>query len=102
MCAVYVCICHQANAVVAQAISSEVFAFDPQSQCGDEGLNFVVLVDLGVVGFLNVEDFASLRKNGLESAIASLLRTTTRRVPLHNEDLRFARVTSRTIRQLTG
>ncbi len=64
---------HQDELAVAQLGDVEVVLADAAAERGDHGADFFVAQHLVVAGFLDVEDLALERKDGLELAVAALL-----------------------------
>ena len=65
-------------------------------------MNLGVLIDLGVVCFLDVQDLAPQGQDGLETTITALLGGATGRITLHDVDLRFGGIAGAAIGQLAG
>ena len=68
----------------------------------DERLDLGVLEHLVDAGPLDVEDLAPDGQDGLGARIAGVLGRAAGRVPLHDEQLRLARVARRAVDQLAG
>ena len=81
---VHVGVGHDHDSVVTEVLHIEVLTLDPQAQGGDQRLNLSVLVDLGVVGLLDVEDLAPQRQDRLETTVAALLGGATSGVTLND------------------
>ena len=93
---------HDHDAVVTQILHIKIFSFDAQTKGCYERLNFCVLVDLGVIGFLDVEDLAAQRKDRLETPIPALFGGSTSGVALHDVNLGFGRIAGAAIGQFAG
>ena len=98
---VHVGVGHDHDTVVAEVLHIEVLALDPQAQGRDQRLDLRVFVDLGVVGFFNVEDLAPQRQDRLKAAVAALLGGATSGVALNDVDLRFAGVAGAAVSQFS-
>ena len=97
---------HDDDAVIAQLVDIEIipahtFA-DAGAQRGDEGEDLVAGEQLFVAGFLDVEDLAAQRQDGLELPVAALLGAAASGVALDDVDLAHRRVFLLAIGQLAG
>jgi hypothetical protein len=70
---VHVRVGHQNNFVVAKLAGVEIVFADAGAECGDDAANFLVAEHFVVAGFLDVEDLALERQDGLVAAIAAAL-----------------------------
>ena len=65
-------ISHDHDAVISQVFNIKLLALNAQSEGCNQGLNLSVLVDLGIISFLNIEDLSAQRQNGLIAPITAL------------------------------
>ena len=100
--AVHVGVGHDHDPVVTEVLHVEVLTLDPQAQGRYQRLDLSVLVDLGVIGLLDVEDLAPQRQDCLEATVAALLGGATSGVALHDVDLGFAGVAGAAVGQFSG
>ena len=77
----------QQDDLVIPGLLEVEFVADVGPDGGDERLDLGVLKNLGQPGFLDVEDLAPDRENGLYPGVASLLGRAGRRIALDDEEL---------------
>ena len=101
---VHVGVRHEDDLVVAELLVGELVGpgGDLDTQRGDHVLDLLVVEDLVEAGLLDVQDLAAQRQDGLEVAVARLLRRAAGGVALHQVELRLARVLRRAVGQLAG
>ena len=73
MSAIYISVGHDHNAMVTKIFNLKIFALNSQAQSSDQRLDFSIFVDLGIISFLNIENLATKREDGLISPITTLL-----------------------------
>ena len=88
--AVHVGVSHDDDPVITKILLFEFFAPNAKTKGRNQGLDFGVFVDLGVVGFLDVENLAAQGQDGLKTPIPALLGRTASGIPFHDVDLGFA------------
>ena len=91
--AVHVGVSHNDDPVITKILLIEFFAPNAKAKGRNQGLDFGVFVDLGVVGFLDVENLAAQGQDGLKTTIPALLGRTASGIPFHDVDLGFAGIT---------
>ena len=84
---IHISISHDHDAVIPQIFHIELFTLDAQAEGRDQGLNLGVLVNLGVIGFLNIQNLAPQRQDRLVAAITPLLGGATCGVTLNDINL---------------
>ena len=89
MRAVYVCVGHDDDAVIAQLgkIKGAAAVLNPCAERNDQRANVVAPQDLVDARLLNIEQLAAQWEDCLEAAIASLLCRSTGRLALHDVEL---------------
>ena len=100
MGAIHISVCHDHNPVITQIFGIKIFPFNPQTQGSNQGLDFSIFINLGIIGLFNIEDLASQRQDCLETTITALLGGAASRISLNNVDLGFSRIARTAIRQL--
>ena len=80
---------HQDDLVVAELLVVELVGLggEPDAERGDDVLDLLVVEDLVEPGLLDVQDLAAQREDGLEVAVARLLRRAAGRVALDEVEL---------------
>ena len=101
MLAIDVRIRHQNNLVVACLLNIEVIT-NAGTESGNHRLNFSVGQGTVQASTLNVQDLTAQRQNSLSVRVATLNSRTTRRVTLHQVNLRDRRILRGAVLELTG
>ena len=86
---IHVRIRHDHHTVITEIFNIEILSFNPQAKGRNQRLDLSVFINLGIVGFLDVENFSAQRKNRLKTTIASLFGGASSGISLHNVNLRF-------------
>ena len=97
---------HDDNLVVSQTGKVDghriLLGADGDTHCLVEAFDFLIVEDLVVHGFLDIEDFTAQRQDGLECAVTTLLGSSTSRVTLDEEQLAILGMTGRAVGKLAG
>src|SRR5207244_5867086 len=93
---------HDDDLVVAQLREIEVVGANARAERGDHQPDFFGGQHLVEARLFDVEDLALERKNRLEAPVATLLRRSTCRVALDEEDLGPFRIALLTVCELSG
>ena len=101
MLAIDVRIRHQNDLVVACLLNIEVVT-NAGTESGNHRLNFSVGQGTVQASALNVQDLTAQRQNSLSVRVATLNSRTTRRVTLHQVNLRDRRILRGAVLELTG
>src|SRR5699024_10866536 len=87
---------HNDYLVVSELSNIKIIA-DTRTQCGYNGHNLVVTVNLVDSRLFNIEHFTPKRQNSLNSSVTASLCGTARRVTLYDEYFGFAAVPRLTV-----
>ena len=79
-----------------------VFGAEGDAHGGDHVLDFFIVVDLVLLGFLYVQNLTAQRKNGLEVTIASLLGASAGAVSFHQVQFAVTRIAVGAVGQFAG
>src|SRR5690606_27359945 len=104
--AVHVRIGHDYDLVIAEFIEIECLGIfsrtERYTECGDNILDFFVVVDLMFLCLFHVQDLPSQGKDSLEHAVPTLLGGASRRIPLDEVELGDGRVSAGAVGKLSG